>query len=120
MIFSRSAVPAINVFHGHDPENIEDALSILRYMFTGLKVDLTGHQNLVFTPCARFLMYFPQTMGRDATLDDFTRLLEGPMPAEFREAVVKVPEKNNREFMLGAFNDAMYDDRKKELLSRLN
>ena len=52
VIFGRNPIPSINIFDQphRGEEGVEDTLSILRYLFTGLGIDLTGHQNL-FTPC---------------------------------------------------------------------
>ncbi len=113
--------PAINIFHRYAEGEtaIEDTLSIFRYLFDCFDIDLTGHQGLLFTPCIRFLLSFPETVGRDANLADLIHLLEVPMPRVYREAAERLDDPILRAFILGMFNDKMYEDRKKELITRL-
>lgn len=120
-IFGRNSLPAINIFHRYTTgeEGLDDAISILRYMFTSLGVDLTGHQNLLFTPCARFLLSFPETIGRTATLDDLIQLLDTGMTDEYRRAAERSSDPINQSFMLGMFSHPSYRERKTELLTRL-
>lgn len=126
-IFSVSQPPpAINIFHRYTEGEAaaEDTLSIFRYLFDRFKIDLSGHQGLLFTPTVRFLFTFPETMGRDANLQDLIDILQVPMPARYREAAERLSQANQeqarlRNFMLGMFNDTMYEDRKKELVGRL-
>lgn len=128
IIFSPSQPPpAINPFYRYveGETGVEDTMSILRYLFSSLDVDMTGKQGSLFEPCARFLLTFPDTLGTTASLRDFSRLLANPTPPEYLAAISKLDRDPQtaqgqvREFMEDMFNSPTYKDTKNELRQRI-
>lgn len=128
ILFSPSQPPPpINIFDRYTggEEGIEDTLDILRYIFGKLDVDMTGLQGSLFEPCARFLLTFPDIIGKAASLNDFVRLLGSPTPREYLDAIKlldtdpQTAQGQARVFMDGLFHTETFKNTKTELQRRL-
>jgi len=88
--------PAINPFAIQGVSEFDreratnDALETLEYVMGALDLEMTGKQATLFTYAVRFLLTFPQTMGRNATLRDLRDLLKNAEP--YRAAIEKLPD----------------------------
>jgi Type IV secretion-system coupling protein DNA-binding domain len=87
------------------------------YLFTGLiGADLTAKQGVLFRYIARLMLAVPETMGRNATILDMIRLMDGTGPYE---AAVQSLSDIPRDFFLRDFKDKTFDQTKEQIRYRL-
>ena len=79
-------------------------------------VPLTGKQATFFRFMIRFLISFPETMGRNATILDMMKLMTDMEP--YREAIGGLPD-IQREFFLVDFKSKTYSDTREQVRYRL-
>jgi hypothetical protein len=118
--------PSINIFApskrftGYDELEREQvsaaAIQTLDFLFEGMGIDLTGKQGILFEYCARFLLAFPRTFRRNATLIDLIALMGDITP--YRDAVRNLPDEQ-RSFFERDFNSPTFRSTREEVRYRL-
>jgi hypothetical protein len=120
--------PAINIFDinhsrlgGYDDLTREQVtagvIDTFDYLFTGLiGADLTAKQGVLFRYIARLMLAVPETMGRNATILDMIRLMDGTGPYQ---AAVQSLSEIPRTFFERDFKDKTFDQTKEQIRYRL-
>ena len=105
--------PSINVF-----DTRAGAGDTFDYLFDGIVgADLTGKQTVFFDFLTRFMLSFPRTMGRTATLKDMIAITADIGP--YQSAIAQLPEVP-RTFFERDFNSATFKQTREQVRYRLN
>jgi hypothetical protein len=120
--------PAINIFDidrgrlgSYDELTKEQVtagvIDTFDYLFTGLiGADLTAKQGVLFRYIARLMLAVPETMGRNATILDMIRLMDGIGPYQAAvDSLSEIP----RTFFERDFKDKTFDQTKEQIRYRL-
>lgn len=86
------------------------------YLFSGLGIDLTGKQSVLFRNVCRLLIALPQSMGRNATILDMLKIMSDATP--YRAAIDNLAD-IPREFFEKDFNQTTFSQTKEQIRYRL-
>lgn len=129
--------PALNIFalnqermNAYDEvmreQIVAGVIETYEYLFSGLGIELTGKQQVLFRNVCRLLIALPQTLGRNATVLDMIKIMAEPpkgprsglVPEEYQEAVAALPD-IPREFFENDFHTQTFKQTKEQIRYRL-
>lgn len=95
---------------------IAGAIQTFEYLFSGLGVELTGKQQVLFRNACRVMLAMPESMGRNGTVLDMLRLMQEP--ERYREAIDALPD-IPREFFERDFKEPTFKQTREQIRYRL-
>lgn len=120
IILSPEHRPAINIFD-NTGRGTAGAIDSLKYLCAALSTEFTTLQEGLAANVARLLLVFPQTVGRNATLNDLRALMVDKFPeGDYRKAVAGLRPIQQEFFAPGGFDNTEYRDAKRQIRRRLD
>lgn len=120
IVFSPEYKPSINLFDNTGRGTV-GAVDTLKYLCSALSAEFTTLQEGLAANLARLLLVFPQTLGRNATLNDLRALMVDKFPeGDYRKAVSGLRPVQQEFYQAGGFDNSEYREAKRQIRRRLD